>query len=370
MKSSDRVSTTSVGVRLLNQRSDIADDLKLAREQKTGEVKEVLAWSDGRKLVLSNSLEELNNLFPERQVKRSVSTKGVLQELTLVQREPRVAIWCVAVNEGDGFHVFDGAYGPAWAILARLKNELSSNGPSSLPPPPSLPIKSDILSWLEGQRNVLVSACHQMATIDHKFARLWTEHEETTSEGGAWPSEGFGWPSAVLFPHTLQVAIGAFQALHRLHFTLVERLRELPNPKDGQLLLSKPYGLTTFLLRIARDAHHAGVQAKALQAMAASHVTLSTLGAAKNVRRSRGERAKFIIQQDDALTKRRGAKPSTLELMNHLDGQTDPETHEKIMRFQDEDGTWTIQWGDGDTQTRKQFAVKLSELRKKSKRAH
>jgi len=50
--------------------------------------------------------------------------------------------------------------------------------------------------------------------------------------------------------------------------------------------------------------------------------------------------------------------------MRFLDGKTDPESGQVITSY--EDGGM-IQWADDEKQTEKQFAVKLSELRRKGK---
>jgi|GEM_PF-2244350 len=51
--------------------------------------------------------------------------------------------------------------------------------------------------------------------------------------------------------------------------------------------------------------------------------------------------------------------------MKYLDGGIDPESGQKITSSQDEDGTWEIRWADDDKNTRKVFASKIWELRKK-----
>jgi hypothetical protein len=214
---------------------------------------------------------------------------------------------------------------------------------------------SEGAAWIKDMLARLVELCEQLTADDSVFRLCWAQHREEIVKGLNWPREDE-------LPHTITTAIHAFRAV----FQLKARISELLPSWGSQEKPPMSIDVQAFALRISRMAFHAGSLVHALESMAASYRTLATLGASKNVTKMMGARSRFILEELDSLTKRLGKKPSTLELMRHLDGKKDPQSRKKITTFEDEDGVHIIQWSDKkrDRRTQKRFATKVSELKK------
>lgn len=242
----------------------------------------MLAWWNGRSLRLADSIKALINLPPHSKIEMKVSPENkVVRERVTLQTNPRAVMWCVAINEGDGFRIF-GGFESEYVVQGRLREALGEfdnlGKAPSRPAKPSLklPIKSDVGNWLESARSSLIQTCHQIASIDQRFATLWKEHEGAENE---WS----GWPPVIEFPHSLNLAIDAFTAFAQLQNSLTIWFEELlafnhEKPKSTQLQTLRP-----FILKVSQQAHRAGELAQALHGFASGHRTLSTLGANKNI---------------------------------------------------------------------------------------
>jgi hypothetical protein len=284
----------------------------------------------------------------------TVNASGVSHAQVAVPQQARFGIRCVAINAGNGFK----PHRPQELEYA-LRNAMEDDGTPSAQHQPYQGPMADLRRWLTDELDQITNLCDELERIDPSFAKCKAEHEARNDPPG--------WRADEEVPHTMEVAIEARHELKRLEKMYASQSwRSVDRRSTGST-----YGLAPLVIRIAKCAHRAGVKMQELRSITASFRTLSTLGAKKNAVRKIGARAEFIMEHDAQLTEQNGKKPSTKELMSHLDGKTDPESGQKISSYKDEDGTRMIQWSDDDRQTEKQFAVKISDLRKrKSKKVH
>ena len=343
-------------VKILPDPYDIEKVFEDARVAKIGEPKKMVAWWDGYSLRLASSVEEMEALPKRVQIETSVTASGVSHAQVSVPVKPRFGLRCVAINAGDGFK-------PLQLLELEYtlrKAEVESDAPSQIAQPqPWQGPHADLYRWLAEERYNIANICEELTKIDPKFANSKAEHDSRNDPHGWQPDEEI--------PHTMKVEIEARAALKRLE-EWITRQSWLPSAAQST---GSPYGFAPLIISIAKSAHYAGLKVQELRSIAASFRTLSTLGAQKAVVRKSGARAEFILENDAQLTEQNGQKPSTKELMRHLDGKIDPESGQKIYSYEDEDGTRMIQWSDANRQTVNQFAVKIAALRKrKSKKVH
>lgn len=337
-------------VTLLPDPYDIEKTFNEAREQRIGEPKKMVAWWNGRSLRLARTPDDLESLPPRLQNETAVSASGVSHAQVPVPQHARFGIRCVAINAGDGFKPLQSL-----ELEFALRKAGEDGGTPSAQHQPWQGPMSDLRRWLTDERDQIASLCDELERTDPSFAKSKSEHEAK--------NDPHGWPPDDEIPHTMKVAIDARFALKRLEELIA---RHSWRSTDAQNTGS-PYGFAPLVICIAKCAYRAGVKMQELRSITASFRTLSTLGAQKNTVRKSGARAAFIVENDAHLTKQNGKKPSTKELMSFLDSKTDPESGQVINSYKDIDDIQMIQWADDDKQTEKQFAVKVSALRKKGK---
>lgn len=340
-------------VTLLTDLYDIEKTFKEARERRIGEPKIMVAWWNGSSLRLARTLEELEALPLRLQNETTVTASGVSHVQVAVPQQARFGIRCVAINAGDGFKPLQ-----ALELEYALRRALNDDGNPPAKHQPWQGPMADLRRWVTDELDQIKDLCAELERIDPSFAKCKAEHEARNNP--------LGWSADEEVPHTMEVAIEARHALVSLEKIYArQEWRSADRRSTGS-----PYGFAPLVIRIVKLSHHAGVKKQELRSITASFRTLSTLGAKKNAVRKIGARAEFIMENDTLLTGQNGKKPSTRELMRFLDGKTDPESGQVITSYEDGDdsvGIWMIQWADDEKQTEKQFAVKLSELRRKGK---
>jgi hypothetical protein len=255
-------------------------------------------------------------------------------------------IRCIRIHKGAG-----------WFIAKRpdVASKLYDHTPAAALPPAPFVSRLVLSNWLEERHQELETWINDACEKDSILANLWRDKHEEIKAGNCrqicseHPTQS----------HLLLSLNLAFQSLDAMELAM-----DYGERKDAKL---KSNDGDAFFISAMKSGYKAGRRLHELKAELAS-IKAMKMASQTSSGKKQSQRTEWLAVQINELEKELGRKARTLEIISYIKGKPDPISGAKIYHgILDGDEAKVIEWCAGEVMTVKNFADKISHIRKNRK---